>query len=120
MSLQAELKRQREHGAWLAWKRSARPEGSEPPAGYKDCRNCTLRSDLEDLEQRVRFCATDCPFADLPVGPSRDFVAASLWAGLPEAFLVEFAADLGWPMVLGIAMLRQVREAERMGARFLG
>lgn len=125
MSLSDEIRAHRQHQEWARWEHGGGDRKGPPPVpAYKDCRTCSLRDDYDEPEDRTLFCTTDCPYADLPSGPSAWFLAASLWASMPEAMLVRYADVLGWRKVMDVQLLKESREYEKlaamMGAKLLG
>ena len=111
-----ELSRKATHERWARWDH----EGSEPPAGYKDCVNCRLRPRGSPLDERREFCETMCPYADLPSTPSAQFVEAESWARKPDPLLMLMAEDISpsmWDLIGDIQQYRKdKRDADMMMA----
>ena len=122
-----ELERHHCHSEWLAFQKSQKKDGPEPPPGYKDCLNCQLRDDYETTEEKAEFCESSCPFDDpkeYPPSPSVHFIKCALWAKLPDVFLAKYAEKIGLRTCMDVHEMKQYREdrkmASMMGASLLG
>jgi len=100
--------RHRDHAKWLSWQQGDR-KGPQPPPGYKDCANCELREEYDTQEERAEFCATQCPWDDLPVAPGERFLMAAYWSRLPEAIIAKHESEIGIAMLFEIQSMREER-----------
>ena len=115
--VQKDLERTQRHSEWLAWWKSPKTDkGPDPGPGYKDCRNCPLREEYDEPEERAEFCVTQCPYADEPSGPSRRYIEANLWANLPDVFLAEYGMEIGLSMCMDVQAIKNYREDQKWSA----
>ncbi len=89
-------------------------------AQYKDCDNCPLLASCADETARIKMCTTDCPYDELPTGPSLRFLEANEWMTLPTEAVSRFIDELTYQQMQDIQTMRDYKESRMMGAKLFG